>query len=373
MNKHLSPIRTKTKNNALYVHIPFCHHLCHYCDFTKMLYDEKMAFSYLDNLLEEIDSYQIDKVDTIYVGGGTPSSLSIELLKKLLDKISPLINQGGEFTFEVNVENIDFEKLTLLKKYGVNRLSIGVQSTDDAILKSLNRQHSFRDVEKVVSQARQMGFHNLNLDLIYGVPLQSKAVLRKDLKRLISLNPEHISIYSLTIHSGTVFYLKGITEQNEDDSRNHYDLILEFLRSKGYDRYEVSNFAKPGFFSRHNLTYWRNKEYYGVGLGASGYVMGIRYENTRNMSKYLKGVRRQSEEFVSLEDDEKYYWLLNLRLEQGFAIDEYLQRYGQEILDRRLAILHDAIKDKLVLKSNGRIRLSDEGIMILDRILLKII
>lgn len=338
-----------------------------------MLYDEKMAFSYIDNLLNEIDSYHIDKVDTIYVGGGTPSSLSIALLKKLLDKISPLINQSGEFTFEINVENIDFEKLILLKKYGVNRLSIGVQSTDDEILKSLNRQHSFRDVERVVNQARQIGFDNLNLDLIYGVPSQSEMILMKDLKRIINLYPEHISIYSLTIHPGTVFYLKNVTEQNEDDSRTHYDLILKFLRSAGYERYEVSNFAKPGFFSRHNLTYWRNHEYFGVGLGAAGYVEGIRYENTRNMNKYLKGGRRQSEEFITLDEEEKYYWLLNLRLEQGFVIDDYQYRYGQELLDKRLAILHDAINDKLVLKSNGRIRLSDEGIMILDRILLKII
>jgi oxygen-independent coproporphyrinogen-3 oxidase len=338
-----------------------------------MLYDEKMAFSYLDNLFKELDSYHIDKVATIYVGGGTPSALNDDLFERLLKQIQPYLAPSGEFTVEANVEQLSAVKLILMRRYGVNRLSIGAQSTDDEMLKNMNRKHTFSDVQKAVEQARGLGFNNINLDLIYGVPSQSETMLRTDIKRLLELNPEHLSVYSLTIHPGTIFYQRGCNEQNEDDSRRHYDIILEELRRAGYIRYEVSNFAKPGHMARHNLTYWRNEPYYGVGLGAAGFLGGVRYENTRNMSKYLQGVTKQGEERLSKEEDEKYFWMLNLRLEDGFAISEYVRRYGEQALADRLAIFRDTIKAGLMLKSNGRIRLSDDGLMILDRILLLII
>lgn len=338
-----------------------------------MLYDEKMAFLYLERLFLEIDSYNIEKVSTIYLGGGTPSSLNTEMLTLLLKKIRPFLDEGGEFSVEINVENTNFEKLQLLKSYSVNRLSIGVQSTNDAICKFLNRQHTFEDVKKVVKEARMLGFYSINLDLIYGISLQSKKVLQTDIDNLLSLHPEHISIYSLTVHPNTVFYLKGINEQNQDDSRDDYDLILNSLRKAGYDRYEISNFAKPGFRSRHNLTYWLNEEYYGVGMGASGYVDGVRYDNTRNMCKYLQGFYRSSEEKITIEDEEKYFWMLNLRLEDGFEIQEYVNRFGTELLLKREETLHDEINNGLMIKLKNRIKLGDDGLMILDRILLKII
>lgn len=367
------PTKISPKANSLYIHIPFCHHLCHYCDFPKLLYDEKMAFSYLDQLCKELDSYHIDKVATIYVGGGTPSALPDALFDKLLHKLAPLLKKDGEFSVELNAESTTQEKLLIMKHRGVNRLSIGVQSTDDQILASLNRKHSFEDVKKIVKLARAVGFNNINLDLIYGVPSQSENILKLDLKRLLALHPEHLSIYSLTVHPGTIFFLKGIAEQDEDLSRDHYDIILRELRKKGYNRYEVSNFARPGFFSQHNQTYWHNEEYYGVGLGASGFVGGVRYDNTRNLSKYLAGVYRQSEEHLTLVDNERYFWMLNLRLESGFAIKDYIKRYGEEMLNARLYLLQDAIKNGLMIKSEEQIRLSDDGLMILDRILLTII
>ncbi len=373
MKQNLSPIRTKRKINSLYIHIPFCHHLCHYCDFPKMLYDEKMAFSYVDSLLNELDTYQIDKVETIYVGGGTPSALNIELLNKLFTRLQPLLIDGGEFSVEINPENTNKEKLELLKKYGVNRLSIGLQSSHPNILKILNRKHSFEDVENIVDIARKLVFSSINIDLIYGAPSQSIEMLQDDISKVLSLNPEHIAIYSLTFHPGTVFFLKGFCEQNQDDSRSYYDLILKELRNHGYQRYEVSNFAKPGFKSRHNLTYWRNEPYYGVGLGASGFIEGVRYDNTRNMTAYLKGQYRCAEEKIDQLEDEKYFWMLNLRLEDGFDINEYVSRYGKKLLEEREKTLTDAFNNALMIKSKGRIAPTDEGLMVLDRILLKII
>lgn len=373
MSKHPSPNKTTKKIKSLYVHIPFCHHLCHYCDFPKMLYDQKMAFFYMQRLFQELDLYQIPQVETIYVGGGTPSSLDLYLLKLLLEKLQPHLSIGGEFTFELNVENTTPEKLAMLRDYGVNRLSIGVQSTDPLILKSLNRRHDFFDVQKLILEARELGFSNINLDLIYGVPSQDLQTLKNDIEKLVSLSPEHLSIYSLTVHPGTMFYLQGVKEQNEDDSRQHYDVILNQLRGYGYQRYEISNFAKPGYQSKHNMTYWRNDEYYGIGLGASGYVHGIRYDNTRNMNKYLRGEYRATEDKISVVEDEKYFWMLNLRLEEGFRIDEYVTRYGINHLEEREKTLRSAFANGLMLKSGSRIAMSDDGLMILDRILLEII
>jgi oxygen-independent coproporphyrinogen-3 oxidase len=338
-----------------------------------MLYDEKMAFSYLEHLFMELDAYHINQVETIYIGGGTPSALSDSLFEKLLERLHPLLADGGEFSVEANVESLSDQKLLMLQNYGVNRLSIGVQSTDDDILASLNRKHSYEDVKKVVARARRAGFNNINLDLIYGLPSQSERMLKKDLKRILALKPEHLSLYSLTVHPGTIFFLRGVKEQGEDDSRKHYDLILKSLRKSGYARYEVSNFAKPGFLSRHNQAYWQNREYYGVGLGASGFVQGVRYDNTKSLTKYLIGQYRQSEEVITISEDEKYYWMLNLRLASGFLISDYVQRYGRELLEMRLVALKDMIKSGLLIRNSDRIYLSDDGMMILDRILLTIL
>ncbi|HOC80951.1 MAG TPA: radical SAM family heme chaperone HemW [Bacilli bacterium] len=373
MKKTSAQTKTNPKIDSLYIHIPFCHHLCHYCDFPKMLYDEKMAFSYLEHLFQELDSHRINQVKTIYVGGGTPSALSDSLFERLLQRLRPVLADGGEFSIEANVESLSDQKLLMMKSYGVNRLSIGVQSTDDDILASLNRKHSYEDVKRVVARARQTGFDNINLDLIFGIPSQSERTLKKDLKRLLALKPAHLSLYSLSVHPGTIFFLRGVKEQGEDDSRKHYDLILKNLRKSGYVRYEVSNFAKPGFSSRHNQTYWQNREYYGVGLGASGFVHGVRYDNTRSLTKYLAGQYRQSEEIIAKDEDEKYYWMLNLRLASGFLISDYVQRYGRELFETRLVALNDAIKSGLLIKNIDRIYLSDDGMMILDRILLTII
>lgn len=367
--------KTKTKNKvkSLYIHIPFCHHLCHYCDFAKLFYDENLANKYLEVLFHEIDAYQIKKVETIYLGGGTPSSLNISQLERLLKKVSPLLDQDGEFSFELNVENTNLEKLRLLKRYGVNRLSIGAQSTNDEILQSLNRRHTFKEVQDLYFLARQEGFNNINLDLIYGAPHQSKEILQRDLENLIKLSPEHLAIYELSIHPNTVFYLNGVVSLDEDEGREQYDLILKTLRENGYERYEIANFAKPHYRSRHNLTYWRNNEYYGCGLGAHGFINKVRYQNTKSLTKYLNGEFIYEQELLSLSEDEKYFWLTNLRLEKGFQIEEYCLRYGKKRFHVRINELKQTSLFNYVIKSNQQVRLNDEGLMLLDYLLVEII
>lgn len=372
MNNKKSKNR-KSKVNALYIHIPFCHELCHYCDFCKVYYDESIANRYLDSLFIELDSYNITKVNSIYLGGGTPSSLNVDQLERLLKKVAPFLYKKGEFTIELNVESTTKEKLLLLKEYGINRLSIGVQSTNDQILQSLNRKHTFKDVKDIYHLARNLGFNNINLDLIYGVPHQDESILLNDLYGITSLKPDHLSIYELTIHPHTLFYLQKVKQISQDESRISYDLILKTLQKANYYRYEISNFSKKDKMSKHNLVYWQNQQYYGVGLGAHGYLNNIRYQNTQSITKYLNHNFRYEEEVITKDNEEKYFWLTNLRLTKGFKKKDYVKLFGRKRFFHRKKQIQETKLAKYVIKSRRHVRLNDEGLMLLDYLLLEIL
>ncbi|MGM9857698.1 MAG: radical SAM family heme chaperone HemW [Bacilli bacterium] len=356
------------KNN-LYIHIPFCSHICSYCDFCKMLYDEQMANKYIFELLKEIDGYNLKSLETVYIGGGTPSSLSLELLELLLKIIQPLLASDYEFTFECNFENTSIDKLVLLKKYGVNRLSFGVQSLDNEILKSLNRYHTKENVIEIISKAKEVGFTNINIDLIYGLPNVDSSKLQKDLEEFIKLDIQHISTYSLTISPNTIFYVKNIKEVDDETSRNLYDLIFKFLEDHGYQRYEVSNFAKKGFESKHNQVYWNNKNYVGVGLGASGYLKDIRYQNTKSMNRYLLGQYIYEKEKVTYKDNINYFLMLKLRTVNGFVINELNEICKEEDFQQIMDSIDRFIQRGLLELRNGFVRCTNEGMMLLDIIL----
>ena len=358
---------------SLYVHIPFCSHICEYCDFTKLFYNQKFIEPYLKALFSEIDSYNIDKYDTIYVGGGTPTSLCDDDFEILLKKLKPLLNENGEFSVEANVENLSLEKLLIMKKYGVNRLSIGVESTNDKRLKEIGRHHSFLDAVKAVNLAKENGFNNINVDLIYGFKGETIFDLKDDLKNILALETSHISIYSLIIEKGSMLFNKGYKEQNEDDSRLYYETILKTLRENGYTRYEVSNFAKEGKYSRHNLTYWKDNEYVGVGLGASGYVHNVRYTNTKNLSKYISGEFIAEQEFIDKNKELEDYLLCNLRLEEGFSRKDFLLRFNEDFVDMFSSKLVSLTKSNLLLIYDDKIKLTDEGILLLDFVLEKLL
>ena len=374
MKKH-PRIKTmlKLKNKSLYIHIPFCEHICSYCDFTKLFYNDKFSKLYLEALFNELDSYKIGKMETIYIGGGTPTALNDEEFEKLLCKASSYLDKNTEFTCEANVENLSSAKLTLMDKYGVTRLSIGVQSSHDERLKTLMRCHSFNDAVKVVNEAKKHNFSSINVDLIYGYPSQSKEELLEDLENILKLDTDHISIYSLSVSPGSIFYNNKVKEQNQDDSRDYYDLILSTLRKHGYERYEISNFARNKKYSRHNLTYWHDEPYYGVGLGASGYVNGVRYTNTKSLDKYLKGEYVAEKEEVTPELDLEYYLLTNLRLEKGFSRQDFIDRFDFDFVAKYKDEVLSLEKKSQIIVSDDRIMLSDEGLMIMDSILLKLI
>ena len=269
-------------SSSVYIHIPFCKNICAYCDFCKVLYNKAWAVKYLEKLKEEIkDRYMGEPIKTIYIGGGTPSALSLKEIEYLLT-LTKLFNTDilEEFTFECNIEDINEELLNLLAKFKVNRLSIGIESFNKENLLLMKRNVDYNDVAKKMELIRNKGFFNINLDLIYALPGEKISVLKKDIKLLLKLNPEHISTYSLMIEDNTFLKYKKINTIPEELDAFMYEYICKKLRKHGFKHYEISNFAKDGFESKHNLVYWNNEEYYGFGCGASGYIAGVRYDNT---------------------------------------------------------------------------------------------
>ena len=320
---------------SLYIHIPFCHKICDYCDFTKLQYFRNFAIEYLKALKDELSSYHIKNLKTIYVGGGTPTALEDDLFLELLTIIDPYTKGVKEYTFEANPESLSLEKIKMLKEHKVNRISLGVQTTHDKILQMVNRNHHFEQVKTVIKNLKEQGIDNINVDLILGLPHSSKKILENDLKNILSLETKHISCYGLTVNEHTVLFNKGIKAPKDDVLRDYYDLVEQTLTKNGFVHYEVSNWAKPGYESEHNLTYWRNEQYYGVGLGASGYIGETRYKNTINLSQYLRRVYVNEKENVSSRDKITYQIMLNLRTIEG--LDVKFVKDKQEIISKLAA------------------------------------
>ena len=323
-----------TRIKHLYVHVPFCNAICFYCDFAHQVYKNDLVDKWLNKLSQEIHNECKDLYETIYIGGGTPSCLSCDQLEKLLKLISPFSKNFLEYTVEVNPESIDIDKIKLLKQYGVNRISMGIQSSDDNILKSLNRHHSFADARNKIRLLQDNGFNNISVDLMYSLPGQSIEILQKSLEDICDLNVPHISIYSLTIEENTVFGKKGYKPLDEDTEADMYDLIRSYLKEKGYINYEVSNFAKRGYESKHNLAYWNYEDFLGVSVGASSKIGNRRYTNTRILNKYLENISNKDEDLILDKDDLKFeHIMMSLRTIYGLDIINFNNLYKTDFID----------------------------------------
>lgn len=358
--------------DSLYVHIPFCSHICGYCDFTKVLYRSEWVFSYVESLNKQLDSLGIKgPLKTIYVGGGTPSTLPNDLLKNLLEKLYRYLDPNDyEFTVEANPESLDKEKLLIMRNAGVNRLSIGLQSSNEKFLKLMGRHHTFKQGAEIVKLAKEYGFDNITCDLIYGLPSEKEEDVKRDIEALLELELPHLSTYCLSISKGTSWHKDGYKEMDDEEAAIQYELILKELRKAGYKRYEVSNFAKPGYESRHNMTYWKDKEYYAAGLGASGYLNGERFTYTKNLNSYLKGDYEGEREVVSLDEQIEEFFLTNLRLEAGFNIEDFNKRFSFDFKEKYKEELDKLVKDELLVLDYSNVRPTDKGILLLDRVLL---
>lgn len=351
---------------SVYIHIPFCDQICSYCDFCKMFYSENLVDKYLEELKREIEkNYKNELIETLYIGGGTPSSLNLKQLTRLFEIIKIFnLSQNIEFTFECNL-NINYEKLELLFKNKVNRLSFGVQSFNEKNLKFLNRNHNKEDIFNVIENAKKIGFKNINIDLIYALPNQTLKELENDLDLFLKLDVPHISTYSLIIEPNTIIYNNKINNIDEELDYKMYELINKKL--KDYNHYEISNFSKKGYESKHNLTYWNNLEYYGFGLSSSSYINNIRYDNTRSINEYLKGNYILNKEEIDLNKKLEYEFILGFRKIKGINIKDFYNKYNINILDNE--IIKKLIKENKLINDNENIYINPKYIYVENSIL----
>lgn len=356
---------------SAYIHIPFCKSICSYCDFSKMYYNSNFVNSYLNALSNEIkEDYKGEMLDTIYIGGGTPSTLNIDELKRLFLITNTLnLSDNYEFTIECNIEDVNKEKLELFKNNKVNRISIGVQSFNNKILKYLNRKYDSEIILKKINLAKKY-FDNINIDLIYAVNNETIDDLKKDLKMFLSIDIPHISCYSLIIEKNTILYNKNEKYISEDLDRLMYDTIEKTL-SSNYCHYEISNYAKKGFESKHNLCYWNNKEYYGFGLSAASYIENKRINNTRNLKKYIEFNRDKEEEILTKEDKIRYELILGFRKIKGINKKEFYNKYNIDIHD--LYNINELLKKGYLNEDDKYIFIPKEYIYVSNDILINFI
>ncbi len=305
---------------GVYIHIPFCTRKCLYCDFNSYADQYALENSYVDALIFEIEHYKGTHIDTLYIGGGTPSTLQESSLKKIIDACKNCfhLDENSEITVEVNPASSVESKLQLLRECGVNRLSIGVQSFSDQELAALGRLHTAEDAIKTVETAKKIGFSNISIDLMLAIPHQTDASLMKSLEIATSLSVEHISAYSLIIEPGTPFE-KGVSHlPEEEEERNLYWRTVSFLEEHGFYQYEISNFSKAGRESGHNRKYWSGVDYIGIGAGAHSFVGGIRYSHPQSIQEYIKSpLKKEEVTFISPLERSKEYYLLGLRKREG--------------------------------------------------------
>lgn len=355
---------------SAYIHIPFCSTICTYCDFCKCYYDSKLVTKYLNALEKEItENYKKEKLNTIYVGGGTPSSLSLEELKRLLSILSILKKEKDyEYTVECNIENVTEEKIKLFSSFGVNRISIGVQTFQEKYLSFLNRKHTKEEVFKKINMIKKY-ISNINIDLIYAIPGETVEELENDLDTFLSLEVPHISTYSLIIEEHTVLHNQRVETIDEDLDLKMYETIIQKL--KKYHHYEISNFSLLGYESKHNLTYWNNEEYYGFGSGASGYVNGIRYMNTRSIFNYIKSHKKIEENHLSRKEQIENEFILGFRKLDGISISQFQKKYGRSLT--KLQVVQELLKKEMLEIKEDYLKIPEKYIYISNEILLNFI
>ena len=359
--------------NSCYIHIPFCNEICSYCDFCKFYYNEKIVDNYLDALEKEIDEiYKGDLLETIYIGGGTPSSLNIKQLNKLFNIMSKLNKKDNcSITIENNFESTTKEKLDLYKSNGINRLSFGIETINKNNLKLLNRKLDKSHIKEIINYSKKIGIKDINLDLIYALPNQSIKDLKEDLKYILSLKPTHISTYSLIIEEHTILFINKYKNINEELDLSMYEEIIKELKKNNYNHYEISNFALPGYESCHNICYWNNDKFYGFGLGAASYINNKRILNTRSINNYIKGKRIIEEEKLNKIDDMNYQIILNLRLKTGINKKVFKEKYNIELKD--YINYKDLVDNKLLVETKDNIYIPEDKLYISNSIIEKLL
>lgn len=356
---------------GVYIHIPFCKNICNYCDFCKMYYHKEYVTKYLRSLKQEINNrYQGELIDTIYIGGGTPSSLSLEELTSLFKIIQVFkLQDNYEFTIECNIEQIDEDKLKLFKKYQVNRISYGVESFSNKLLKILGRHHTKDMIKKNIGLTKKY-FDNINIDLIYGVTSDIDLV-KEDINEFLKLEIPHISCYSLILEENTKLFIDNHQYIDEETDKLMYEEINHKLTKNGYSHYEISNYARTRYESRHNKNYWLNGEYYGFGLGAVSYLNNYRISNTKNMTKYLNDNYQEEQNYEDIKLQKENDLILGLRLIKGINYELFNQKYQTNLLEK--TVIKELINKNMLKITNNYLACNYKYIYVLNNILVEIL
>ena len=354
----------------LYLHVPFCRTICSYCDFCHAVYTEQMAEQWLDALTEEIRQKEINpQLKTIYIGGGTPTSLSCRQLDRLLTLLDLYRQQVIEYTVEINPETLDETKAEILQEHGVNRASIGFQTSSPSLLKMMGRHHDLPMMHRTIDLLRSKGISNLSLDLMYSLPQQTMTDLQTSLQDALSMQPEHLSLYSLTIEENTVFGKKNYHHLSDDEEADMYEWICRILPTYGFHQYEISNFAKGDHESLHNKAYWNYRDFYGISMGASGKEGLCRYDHTRSFQTYLKDPCAVEAISLTKEDAMFEMVMMGLRLKQGMDMDLFAETFGMSFLDVYGTRVQKEI-DLGMLEISGRyLKATSRGYEILNTVL----
>ncbi len=373
----------QAKPSSAYVHIPFCTQICYYCDFSKVFIKNQPVDAYLEHLIQETRSYEIGKLRTLYIGGGTPTALSAQQLAYLLTELPKImdLSEVEEFTIEANPGDLDPDKIVVLKDSQVNRVSLGVQTFDNKMLKKIGRSHQEQDIYDNIRHLKQAGFDNISIDLIYALPGQTMDQVKENVAKAIDLDIPHMSLYSLILENHTVFMNRmrrgKLPLPKEELEAEMFEYIIEELEKAGFEHYEISNFSKPGFESRHNLVYWDNAEYYGLGAGASGYVDGIRYKNHGPIRHYLEAVEagkaRITEEHLTLEEKMEEELFLGLRKKTGVSKARFEEKFGVSFDQRYGQVVTSLTEQGLLVPDDKQVRMTKRGLFLGDTVAEKFI
>ena len=368
----------QNKPTSAYVHIPFCTQICYYCDFSKVFIKNQPVDSYLEHLLEEFRSYDIQKLRTLYIGGGTPTALSASQLEVLLKGLTENLDLSvlEELTIEANPGDLDADKIAILKNSAVNRVSLGVQTFDNKMLKKIGRSHLEKDIYENIDRLKLAGFDNISIDLIYALPGQTMEQVKDNVAKAIGLDIPHMSLYSLILENHTVFMNRmrrgKLPLPKEELEAEMFEYIITELERAGFEHYEISNFSKPVFESRHNLMYWDNAEYYGIGAGASGYVNGIRYKNHGPIRHYLSAVEegnaRITEEHLSQKEKMEEEMFLGLRKKSGVSMARFEEKFGRSFDELYGEIVRDLVQQGLMQIEGDRVRMTKRGLFLGDTV-----
>ncbi|AYB45621.1 radical SAM family heme chaperone HemW [Paenibacillus lautus] len=366
------------RTEAVYIHIPFCTNKCFYCDFNSYVLKDQPVMDYLRALDKEMElTVQANppgRIKSIFVGGGTPTVLKPNEMEYFLESVKrhfPEWSDGIEFSMEANPGTTDLEKLSVMRQGGVNRISFGVQAFQNTLLTSIGRIHDTDDVYRSLDNARRAGFDNMSIDLMFGLPNQTLDMLAESVDKALELELPHYSIYSLKVEENTLFHTMYQRNQlplpDEEDELNMYLLLMERMKAAGYKQYEISNFAKPGFESRHNMTYWRNEDYYGLGAGAHGYVGRQRHVNIKGVNPYNeaanKGLPRLESFEISREEAMEDFLMVGLRVLDGVSRSRFREQFGISMEEVFAGPLNKMVGAGLLDATEDGYKLSSKGIL----------